>query len=108
MPNLDLVPANRGLILVEKLLHNIKEYEKRLQTSLQALNDQYYDVVLFDCPPSFGPLTINALVCFLDGHHTGDLRFLLDAISPGISKPAKHGQEELHTRYRNTPVDYHV
>jgi chromosome partitioning protein len=62
VPNLDLVPANRGLILVEKLLHNIKEYEKRLQTSLYVLNDQYYDLILFDCPPSFGPLTINALV----------------------------------------------
>lgn len=61
VPNLDVVPANRGLILVEKLLHNIKEYEKRLQTGLQALNDQFYDLILFDCPPSFGPLTINAL-----------------------------------------------
>jgi len=62
VPNLDLVPANRGLILVEKLLHNnIKDYEKRLQIGLQALNDQFYDLVLFDCPPSFGPLTINAL-----------------------------------------------
>jgi len=61
VPNLDLVPSNRGLILVEKLLHNIKEYEHRLKTGLQALNDQYYDFILLDCPPSFGPLTINAL-----------------------------------------------
>lgn len=61
VPNLDIVPSNRGLILVEKLLHNIKEYEHRLQTGLQALNDQYYDLILLDCPPSFGPLTINAL-----------------------------------------------
>jgi len=63
VPNLDIVPSNRGLILVEKMLHNIKEYEKRLKTGMQALNDQYYDIVLFDCPPSFGPLTINALAC---------------------------------------------
>lgn len=59
--NLDLVPANRGLILVEKLLYNIKEYEYRLKTNLDALNRRYYDVVLFDCPPSFGPITVNAL-----------------------------------------------
>jgi chromosome partitioning protein len=63
VPNLDIVPSNRGLILVEKMLHNIKEYEIRLKTGMQALNDQYYDIVLFDCPPSFGPLTINALAC---------------------------------------------
>lgn len=59
--NLDLVPANRGLILVEKILHNTRDFEFRLKTCLQALRSAYYDVVLLDCPPSFGPLTINAL-----------------------------------------------
>lgn len=59
--NLDLVPANRGLILVEKILHTTREYEYRLKTCLEALRNAYYDVVLLDCPPSFGPLTINAL-----------------------------------------------
>ena len=58
---MDLVPANRGLILVEKLLHNVNGYEYRLKSGLDALKDQYYDFVLFDCPPSFSPLTINAL-----------------------------------------------
>ena len=59
--NLDLVPSNRGLILVERLLHTSKGYEYRLKTDLEAMNGQFYDVILFDCPPSFGPLTINAL-----------------------------------------------
>jgi chromosome partitioning protein len=61
--NLDLVPANRGLILVEKLLHGCKGYEFKLKTSLDALDGRFYDVILFDCPPSFGPLTMNALTC---------------------------------------------
>jgi len=59
--NLDLVPSNRGLILVEKLLNNSKDYENRLKTNIEALDGQYYDVILFDCPPSFGPLTVNAV-----------------------------------------------
>lgn len=59
--NLDLVPANRGLILVEKMLQNTRDYEFRLKTCLETLRNAYYDIVLFDCPPSFGPLTINAL-----------------------------------------------
>jgi chromosome partitioning protein len=59
--NLDLVPSNRGLILVEKVLHASKGYEFRLKTDLQALDGCYYDLILFDCPPSFGPLTVNAL-----------------------------------------------
>ncbi len=58
---LDLVPANRGLILVEKLLHNVNGYEYRLKSGLAELKGRYYDFVIFDCPPSFSPLTINAL-----------------------------------------------
>lgn len=59
--NLDLIPANRGLILVDKLLTNSKGYEFRLKSALEDLNGRFYDLVLFDCPPSFGPLTVNAL-----------------------------------------------
>ncbi|MCZ7553906.1 MAG: hypothetical protein B6D39_11115 [Anaerolineae bacterium UTCFX2] len=59
--SMDILPSNRGLILVEKLLHSVNGYEFRLRASLDALKDQFYDVVLFDCPPSFSPLTINAL-----------------------------------------------
>ena len=59
--SLDIVPSNRGLILVEKLLQNNKGYEFHLKNNLETLDGHYYDVVLFDCPPSFGPLTVNAL-----------------------------------------------
>jgi chromosome partitioning protein len=59
--NLDVIPANRGLLLVEKILYASKGYEYRLKKSFEGLNDQYYDIVLFDCPPSFGPLTVNGL-----------------------------------------------
>jgi chromosome partitioning protein len=32
-----------------------------LQSALQVLGGQYYDIVLYDCPHSFCPLTLNAL-----------------------------------------------
>jgi len=61
VPNLDLVPADRGLILVERMLQNTKAYEYRLKSNMEMIEGLYYDIVIFDCPPSFGPITINAL-----------------------------------------------
>ncbi|HLF27875.1 MAG TPA: ParA family protein [Anaerolineae bacterium] len=59
--NLDLAPANQGLLVLDKVLYGRQGYEYRLKTHLQSLNGGYYDVVILDCPPAFGTLTINAL-----------------------------------------------
>ncbi len=61
MLGLDIVPANHRLTLVDKVLYKRKGYEFHIRNSLDAVNGYYYDVVLMDCPPAFGTLTINAL-----------------------------------------------
>jgi chromosome partitioning protein len=61
VPNLDLVPANQGLVILDRVLYGRAEYETRLKTQLATLEDGFYDTILIDCPPHFGTLTLNAL-----------------------------------------------
>ncbi len=61
IPNLDLVPANQGLLVLDKVLFGRPGFEYRLKQQLSSTLAQHYDVALFDCPPAFGTLTMNAL-----------------------------------------------
>jgi len=56
--NIDVLPANPDLAGAEVQLVNLPEREFRLKKILTSLN---YDLVLIDCPPSLGLLTVNAL-----------------------------------------------
>jgi len=58
---LDIVPAKRGLAVLDKILYGRPNYEFYLKRGLDAMGGDFYDFVLIDCPPSFGTLTLNAL-----------------------------------------------
>lgn len=58
--NIDLLPANIDLSAAEVQLVNEVAREQVLERSLRQVRDDY-DVVLIDCQPSLGLLTVNAL-----------------------------------------------
>ncbi|MBI2843699.1 MAG: ParA family protein [Armatimonadetes bacterium] len=59
-PNLDLVPARLDLAGAEIELMSIMSREMKLKHALDPVRDSYALIVI-DCPPSLGLLTINVL-----------------------------------------------
>ena len=59
--HLDLMPSSLNLAGAEPYLAKIEERETVLRRVCEPLRDEYA-FILFDCPPSLGLLTVNALV----------------------------------------------
>jgi chromosome partitioning protein len=57
--NLSIIPTDAVLAAAEVELARLQQRETRLKV---ALEDAPYDIVLIDCPPSLGLLTVNGLV----------------------------------------------
>ena len=60
--NLDIVPANIGLVGIEKEFYNSgkKNRELLLKKALKPVKKNY-DYIIIDSPPALGPITINSL-----------------------------------------------
>jgi chromosome partitioning protein len=59
--NLWIVPASRDLAGASVELPRLDGYERRLRDSLGPVRERFA-LTLLDCPPSLGPVTVNALV----------------------------------------------
>lgn len=59
---LDVLPSHLELATIETELSVAFRGEYRLKRALEAM-DKTYEVIIVDCPPSLGILTLNALVC---------------------------------------------
>jgi chromosome partitioning protein len=60
LPNLDIIPSTKNLAGAEIELTNIHRRENKLKSTLDSIKD-LYDIIIIDCPPSLGLLTINSL-----------------------------------------------
>jgi len=61
IPNLHLLPTSMDLFAAEIELLEKPDREKKLEDILKPLKNNY-QYIFIDCPPSFGLLTLNALV----------------------------------------------
>ena len=91
---MDLLPSNIDLSAAEVQLVTEVGREQALGRALKPVLDRY-DIVLIDCQPSLGLLTINALACADARAHPAGLRVL---------QPARRRAADGHHRQGPRPA----
>jgi chromosome partitioning protein len=56
---LHLAPSSHDMIMAERFLEVRDDYETLLRKSLDGMDE--HDIILIDCPPALGPLTLNGI-----------------------------------------------
>lgn len=97
-PGLELLPATRKLRMLEVALAGEDFREQFVAHRLQDAETARYDLVLFDCPPNLGLLTINALVA------ANEVIVPIKMTDEG----ALQGAAEVATIVRRMPAETHV
>jgi chromosome partitioning protein len=126
---LDLLPTDAQLAGAEVELVNLTEREFRMRRLIEALREAYA-VILIDCPPSLGLMTVNALTAsdeviipvqceYLSleglGHLSQTIRLVQSGLNPrlrvrgivltmfdGRTNIAKQVEEEVRKHFDNT------
>ena len=62
VPRLDLLPATVDLSGAEVEMVGLEDRTHRLEQAFNEAPDGRWDIIMMDCPPSLGLITINALV----------------------------------------------
>ncbi len=65
LPNLEFVPSNLSMSTVDLALMPMAGREFKLRNALKDV-EAHYDFIIFDAPPSFGLLNLNALMAAQD------------------------------------------
>ena len=65
MPNLSFVPSNLSMSTMDLALMPMSGREYKLRNALREI-DERYDFIIFDAPPSFGLLNLNAMIAATD------------------------------------------
>jgi chromosome partitioning protein len=65
LPNLDFIPSNLSMSTVDLSLMPMAGREFKLRNALKEV-EGHYDIIVFDAPPSFGLLNLNALMAAND------------------------------------------
>jgi chromosome partitioning protein len=88
---IDLIPSSSILNKHEKQIASEAMYQFLLKKALRSVKS--YDFILFDCPPSTGVLTVNALMAS-DGYivPTQATKFSVDGVKTVVNLASKIGE----------------